>query len=115
MKATANVKELIPVYKSNCERRFADLGPTLLGAHFGAECLVLLYEPLRFKIPGGSYTPDWLCLLADGRIILVETKGSKRQRNYRDARSKLRAAAEVYSWWTFVEVVEANGWTVEEL
>ena len=113
MKATADVTTLIPVYKSNCERRFADLGPTLLGAHFGAECLLLLYEPLRFKIPGGAYTPDWLCLLADGRIVLVETKGSKRQKNYRDARSKLRAVAAVYPWWVWVEVVESEGWKVE--
>ena len=113
MKATADVTTLIPVYKSHCERRFAGLGATLLGAHFGAECLRFDYEPLRFKVPGGFYTTDWLALLADGRVVFVEVKGSKKQKGYRDARSKLRAAAEIYCWWTWVEVVEQDGWTVE--
>ena len=115
MEAIADVTTLIPVYKSNCERRFADVGPTLLGAHFGAECLVFEYEPCRWKIPGGHYTPDWLCVLSDGRIVFVEVKGSKRQKNYRDARSKLRAAKAIRPWWVWVEVVESEGWTVEVL
>ena len=113
MKATANVRELIPVYKSNCERRFADLGPTLLGAHFGAECLVFEYEPCRWVIPGGHYKPDWLCVLSDCRVVYVEVKGSKNQRGYRDARAKLRAAKSVYPWWVWCEVVESEGWKVE--
>ena len=113
MDAIADVKTLIPVYKSHCERRFSGLGATLLAAHFGAECLRFDYEPLRFKVPGGFYTPDWLCLLSDGRVILAEVKGSRKQKNYRDARSKLRAAKAMYPWWVWCEVVESEGWTVE--
>ena len=113
MKAIADVSTLIPVYKSKCERRFANLGALLLGAHFGAECLWFMYEPQRFKIPGGHYTPDWLALMSDGRVVYVEVKGSKRQKGYRAARSKVRAAQEIYPMFTWVEVVESEGWSVE--
>jgi len=38
----------------------------------------MLYEPMRFKIPGGNYTPDFLAVCADGTMILVEIKGSRK-------------------------------------
>lgn len=69
------------------------------------------YEWMSFKLPGGSYTPDFLYLLADGRLVFVECKGSKNQANYRDARSKLRAAATLNPWFWFYEVrIEKSAW-----
>ena len=113
MKAIADVAALIPDYKSNCERRFADLGPTLLGAHFGRRVVRMDYESCSRKVPGGRYTPDFEAWLEDGTTVYVEVKGSKRQKGYRDSRSKLRAAAEVYPMFTWIQVVESEGWTVE--
>jgi len=115
MKALADVDALIPEYKSGSERKFAAFGVALLGAHFLSDVMVMLYEPMRFKIPGGNYTPDFLAVCADGTMILVEIKGSRKQRNYRDARSKLRAARATYPYFTWCEVVEQDGWKVEVL
>jgi len=50
-----------------------------------------------------------------GMVVFVEVKGSKKQKGYRDARSKLRAVQAMYPFFTFVEVVEEDGWLVEVL
>lgn len=115
MKAIADAGSLIPRYKSDSERQFACLGCTLLGAHLGAKVMLLLYEPCRWVISGGHYTPDFMAVLEDGRVVFVEIKGTKKQRNYRDARSKLRAAATIYPIFTWAEAVEEDGWSVEVL
>ena len=115
MKAIADVEALIPQYKSDTEEKFAQIGGVLLGAHFGQNVIVLQYEPCRWKIPGGQYLPDFMAVLANGAVVLVEVKGSRKQRNYRDARSKLRAAAAMYPMFTWCEVVESYGWRVEVL
>jgi len=115
MKAMANVEALIPSYKSGAETEFAGIGIALLGAHFWTEVMLLLYEPCRWAIPGGHYTPDFMAVLQDGRVVFVEIKGSKKQRNYRDARSKLRAAQAVYPMFIWVEVVQEDGWALEVL
>lgn len=86
------------------------MGAILIGEDLSCPVQLTLYEPLSFNIPGGSYRPDFLHILQDGRLVLVEIKGSKRQPNYRDARSKLRAAAELYPWAAWVEArVDGRG------
>lgn len=114
-----DVTTLVPRYKSDDEKDFANLGPTILQNHFHAAVLEMRYEPVRFKVPGGSYRPDFLVLLAadvveHARIVFVEVKGAKQQRGYRDSISKLRAVAELYPWWTWV-LVWAKTWEVEEV
>jgi|GEM_PF-5088163 len=115
MKAIADVKALIPRYKSSTEEKFALFGAVILQEALDTEVVAIFYEPVRWKIPGGHYTPDWLCLLETGMVVFVEVKGSKRQKGYRDARSKLRAAAAMYPWFTWCEAVEEDGWLVEVL
>ena len=90
-----NTDALTPQYRSKTERRFADMAMAECYAQFGVYPLAIRYEPMTFAIPGGRYTPDFELILPD-RDVFVEVKGSKRQKNYRDARSKLRAAAETY-------------------
>jgi len=113
MKAIADTKALIPRYKSGSEQQFSLLGAAILREAFDAAVVAMFYEPVRWKIPGGQYTPDWLCLMETGMVVFVEVKGSKKQKGYRDARSKLRAVQAMYPFFTFVEVVEENGWQVE--
>lgn len=115
MKAIADVKALIPQYKSKAEGTFAGFNTVFWHAYLGSDLVLLLYEPCRWAISGGHYTPDFMAVLEDGRMVFVEVKGSKKQRNYRDARSKLRAAVEIYPFFTWIEVVEENGWPVEVL
>ena len=113
--AIADVYALIPDYKSGAEQTFAGFGGMYWRANFGNDLMLLLYEPCKWKIAGGWYTPDFMAIMEDGNVVFVEVKGSKRQRNYRDARSKLRAAAATYPMFTWVEVVQEGGWQVEVL
>lgn len=112
MDAKADLDALIPKYKSNAEREWASLGNAILQDHFDTPVAYQHYEPVRFAIPGGKYTPDFLHVLEDGRIVFVEVKGSKKQRGYRSSRQKLRAAAEMYPFFTWVQAI---GGTVEEI
>lgn len=100
--------------RSSLERRWQESGRAEIEKKFGPVC-VMLYEWVSFKLPGGSYTPDFNYLLADGCWVHVEVKGSRMQSNYRDARSKLRAASTLNPWYTFVEVRPEKGgmWTLE--
>lgn len=101
--AVANLDALFPVYKSEAERAWAAIGELILAADFEQRVMLTMYEPVALRLPGGSYKPDFMHILETGQVIFCEVKASKHQKNYRDARSKLRAAAEVYGFWTFVE------------
>lgn len=105
MTALADVAALTRQYRSKTETYWADIGEVYIADEFNARVVDQRYEPVSLAIPGGKYTPDFLYILETGQTVFVEVKGSKRQKNYRDARSKLRAAAEVYPFWTFVEAV----------
>lgn len=76
------------------------------------------YEWVTFSLPGGNYKPDWSFLLDNGRWARVEIKASKMQPGYKDARSKLRAAAALNPWDLFYEFrmrtkAEGGGWFLE--
>jgi hypothetical protein len=92
-------------YKSKAERHWAANGPLLIADEFFTAVAVTLYEPISFSLPGGRYTPDFLHILATGEMVFVEIKATRKQKNYRDARSKLRAAAELYPYFYFVEAM----------
>jgi hypothetical protein len=95
--------------RSNSECRWAALGKATIEDEFDSAVVFAGYEWMSFKLPGGSYTPDWDYRLADGRWVLVEVKANVKQSNYRDARSKLRAAAALNPWFDFVEVMAEKG------
>lgn len=103
MKARAILTDL-DKYKSDCERAFAQFGIPLIEDKFDAGVELMLYEPVTFNLPGNKYTPDFQVILEDGCILFVEIKGNRRQRNYRDARSKLRAAQAVHPYYIWIEV-----------
>lgn len=100
--------------RSATERKWRETGRVLVEKLFENVVCFAGYEWMGFKLPGGSYTPDWCYLLEDGRWIHIEVKASRFQRSYRDARSKLRAAASLNPWFTFCEArPEEAGWVLE--
>jgi len=101
--ARANLAALLPRYDSQAEVWWATHGALLIADELNTAVALTEYHALTWHVPGGSYTPDFTHILADGRLVQVEIKGSRAQRGYRDARSKLRAAASRYPWATWFE------------
>jgi len=104
-KAKANVGALFRQFKSSQEGAFAQVAHALLADEFGLAVERLDYEPVTWHLFGNNYTPDFVATLEDGRIVHVAVKGSRKQRGYRDARSKLREAAAMYPEYTWVEAI----------
>jgi len=73
------------------------------------EVISVTYEPVRFAIPGGFYTPDFYVkgIKEDGSISLIhiEVKGSRHQRGYRTSRQRLGSAASLYPEYIFIMVL----------
>lgn len=69
------------------------------------------YEGFKLRLADKTfYTPDFLVILADGRIELHEVKGHWED----DARVKIKVAAAQKPWFTFVAVKWAKGgWEYE--
>jgi hypothetical protein len=106
--ARANMGQLVPTFDSKAEAWWDRYGATIIADECDTAVALTQYHPFTLHIPGGNYTPDWLHILSDGRLVVVEIKGSTKQRGYRDARSKLRSAAETFRWLTFYEAI-VNG------
>lgn len=108
------VAKAFPKYKSKSEEDWAEHGIMILELEKGLDTVWQVYEPATFKLPGNSYTPDFMHLLVSGEIVWVEVKGSKYQKNYRNARSKLRAAAAIFPFWIWIEAVGSEmDWKLE--
>ncbi len=103
MYAKADLSLLEPTYRSKTEDRWAREGGAQLEALLGIKPVWTQYEPFSIRIPGGRYTPDFFYIFEDGRMGFVEVKASKHQRSYRSSRAKLRAAAETYPFFIWVE------------
>lgn len=76
------------VFKSNTERDSLHYlvdtyAPTLL-----------LYEPLMFRLPSGSYTPDWM-MVHEERIFFYEVKGAGGFKAYKSGRSSQKSLKEL--------------------
>lgn len=100
--------------RSEWEYRWSCVGRELIGSRFGAGVIFAGYEYISFRVPGGSYTPDFFYVLSDGRCVLCEIKASKHQSGYAYARAKLRAAASLNPWFVFVEArMESKEWAIE--
>lgn len=111
--ARARLTGLIPQYESAAEGWWAVYGAPLIADELRQPVALTLYHPLTYHLPGGTYTPDFLHILRDGWLVAVEIKAlitdrdgkpnNRVQKGYRDARSKLRAAAEIFHWLIWYE------------
>ena len=114
--AIADLSRLIDPYRSKAEAQWTRISYLYIEDWFKCQVVRELYEPISLKLPCGNYTPDFMVILSDGRVVFVEVKGSTRQKNYRDARSKLRAAAEVYPFFIFMQATgRLEAWELEEI
>jgi hypothetical protein len=105
IKAKADVSKLKPYYPydSKTEAVFAKVGAVLLRGFLRKKIVHLEYHPVEFILPGETYRIDFLAIAADGEQFFVECKGTNKSKNYRDSRSKLRAAAARFPYWNFLE------------
>lgn len=104
-RAKAKAENVGVKYKSEGERRYREYGYTTL-VYPEEEPVLIIYEPLSLKVPGGRYTPDFLVLYNSGYFVLVEVKESPYQPSFRDCAAKLRASAELYPFFTFALAME---------
>ena len=59
------------------------------------------YEPISIRLPGGkTYKPDFVVLMADGRVQIHEVKGAW-SRNKRDGITRFHVAAGITCWASF--------------
>ena len=60
---------------------------------------VALYEPWTFHIAGGNYTPDFVLVMRDGELWLIEAKESwDAYISGRSSKHNLKQAAEEFAW-----------------
>ena len=95
---------MLPHYESQ-EEAWAREGVLWIQSLLDRAVAASFYHPLTFHLAGESSTPDWLNIFSDGRLAFFEIKGSRKQKGYRDARSKLRAAAALFPCFAFYEAL----------
>lgn len=102
--------------RSNAEVDWQAMGRHVIQDAYQFPVVFEGYEWESYKIPGGSYTPDFLYILSNGQRVCVEVKGSKLQASYRDARARLRVAASLNPWIIFIEADKTrDGWKIETI
>ena len=102
--------------RSVLEIKYKKFGKALIEKETAQAIIFSGYEWFSFRLPGGTYTPDWCYLLDTGQWVCVEVKQSKFARGYRDARAKLRAAATLNPWFRFYEIrPDGKDWIIEEI
>ena len=74
------------------------------------------FEPFKLRLAKRTYyTPDFVVVLPDGTIRIIEVKGHWED----DARVKIKVAAETYWWFEFTAVTviakrDGGGWKEEQ-
>lgn len=119
--APVNPNQIVEFFltaRSPYEKKAMLFLPAVIEEEVGHKIIFAGYEWQAFSLPGGHYTPDWSYLLDDGSWVHVEVKASKFQPGYKDARSKLRAAASLNPWAKFFEfrkhtIKDGGGWECE--
>lgn len=115
-KGVIDVLKFLQSGRSQTEIEWRRIGDLLISEKMGSNPVFVGYEWISFRLPGGSYTPDIAYLFESGKWAFVEIKGSRTQKNYRDARSKLRAVACLNPWFEFYEARnEKRSWQVERI
>jgi hypothetical protein len=100
-------------YDSEAEKIFATNAALVMWAGLQVVVHEVRHHPVTFHLPGNSrYTPDFRIRTSAGNYMIEIKPGDriskagkviKPGKNRRDARSKLRAAAELFPEYTFIE------------
>ncbi len=104
----------MPNFRSKIEEEYSALCDILIHEWLNVKVLLTQYEPIIFNLPGGlKYTPDFLHILEDQRILLVEVKNSKKQKGYRVTRNKIITAAALFPYFLWAETFAEKAWRFE--
>lgn len=101
---------------NKAEKAFSN---TLYWRWNGGEILWYAYEAMRFSLgPGIWYTPDFPCLMPDGRLFIYEHKGRWKGHDNAD-RLRVRLAARRFPFFVWIAALmqpkkEGGGWKYEE-
>jgi hypothetical protein len=91
-----------PQYASKTEAEYAAV---LHARYIIGEIQSYMYSPIKLRLADNTtYTPDFFVVNKEGYIEMHEVKGFWRD----DARVKIKVAANIYTWFTFV-VVQKKG------
>jgi len=114
--AIANLAALTPAYKSKTEGYWADIGHVYIADEFDARVVHSHYEPFNINLGGHYWKPDFLHILETGQQIIVEVKGTKRHKGFATSLIKIKDAARMFPYWTFVLAVGgAKGFELETI
>jgi len=104
-------------YKSKYEKEWSLIGPTLLLEATGNHYQIVAYEPWSFLLGASKFTPDFLLMSEEGTIAIVEVKGSKHLKSYRDSRSKLAVSSGMFPMFDFWMSTfdRKKGWSMEKM
>ncbi len=114
--AQAMIEFATPKYRSKVEEEYAALCEILVHEWLNVRVLLTHYEPIAFNLPGAfKYTPDFLHVLEDRRILFVEVKNSKKQKGYRVTHNSIKTAAAIHPYFMWAECIKDKGWGFEEI
>lgn len=107
----------IKKYKSKTEARWAKIGAVIVMDEIGMMPISTRYEALKFSLPSGLYTPDFMHQLPDGTLLFIEVKGSTKQKGYAKSRAALKNAVALFQEFRWAMAVSAPGenFTFEKL
>ena len=113
--ATAIIEMVNPRFRSQVEQAWDLFGDKLLQDDLGIKPLMRIYEAMSFNIAGRRYTPDFIHILENGWIVVVECKGSRHMKSYRDSRLRWNICSELYSFfvWAWADQDKNGIWTIE--
>lgn len=74
--------------------------------------VIAFYEQLSFHMPSGGYKPDFLLVMPDGEIWIIEAKGWNK--NLRADRRKFLEAVNTHSWAHWCWLTKEHGQWKEE-
>ncbi len=103
-------------YDSRIEEKWVTSGNIYLQDFFNATCIRTDYQPITFNLPGPiQYTPDFLHILADGRVIICEIKNSPKNKGHQTTLNKIKTAQEIYPYFIYIIVYAELGWEIRRI
>lgn len=103
-------------YDSRIEEEWHNSGSIYLVHYFNQNCIRTDYQPITFNLPGKiSYTPDFLHILADGRVIICEIKNSPKNKGYQTTLNKIKTAQEIYPYFIYIIAFAELGWEIRKI
>jgi len=104
-----------PAFRSKLEKRAWERHYEWLPDH--EDMLAMYYEPFVLHLTGGNYTPDFVVVYNDGRMIIIEVKGSwGAYKSGRSSKRNLKQAAVEFAWLAefYALLPGGSGWDMQQ-